>query len=134
MIKRFIVRIISVNTLFGRQSSLSASFSASSHNALSERGAADQHPIGAITGLQSALDAKLATSNLVAQLVTVDGTGTGIDSDLLDGEHGSYYTNYNNFTNTPSNLTDFTNDLSEVTTTAPTDGTGKPTGYVWYVI
>lgn len=128
------VRIISVNTLFGRQSSLSASFSASSHNALSERGAADQHPIGAITGLQSALDAKLATSNLVAQLVTVDGTGTGIDSDLLDGEHGSYYTNYNNFTNTPSNLTDFTNDLSEVTTTAPTDGTGKPTGYVWYVI
>lgn len=128
------VRIISVNTLFGRQSSLSASFSATSHNSLSERSASNQHPIAAITNLQTTLDAKLNTANLVSTLVTVDGSGTGIDSDLLDGQHGSYYTNYNNFTNTPTSLTDFTNDMWEVTATAPTDGTGKPTGYVWYVI
>ena len=31
-----------------------------------------------------------------------DGSGTGLDSDLLDGQHGSYYLNYNNFSNTPS--------------------------------
>ena len=31
-------------------------------------------------------------------------------------------------------LTDFTNDISEVTTTTPTDATGKPNGYVWYVV
>lgn len=33
-----------------------------------------------------------------------------------------------------TSLTDFTNDISEVTTTTPTSGTGKPVGYVWYVI
>ena len=31
-----------------------------------------------------------------------DGTGSGLDADLLDGQHGSYYLNYNNFNNTPS--------------------------------
>lgn len=31
-------------------------------------------------------------------------------------------------------LTDFTNDISEVTTTTPTDASGKPNGYVWYVV
>ena len=31
-----------------------------------------------------------------------DGSGSGLDADLLDGQQGSYYLNYNNFTNTPS--------------------------------
>ena len=31
-----------------------------------------------------------------------DGSGSGLDADLLDGQHGSYYLDYNNFTNTPS--------------------------------
>jgi len=31
-----------------------------------------------------------------------DGAGSGLDADLLDGQEGSYYLNYNNFTNTPS--------------------------------
>lgn len=31
-----------------------------------------------------------------------DGAGSGLDADLLDGEHGSYYLNFNNFTNVPS--------------------------------
>ena len=33
-----------------------------------------------------------------------------IDADTLDGQHGSYYLDYNNHTNTPTNLSDFTND------------------------
>jgi len=33
-----------------------------------------------------------------------------------------------------TNLTDFTNDISEVTSTEPTSGTGKPAGYVWYIV
>ena len=33
-----------------------------------------------------------------------------------------------------TSLTDFTNDISEVTTTTPTSGAGKPVGYVWYGI
>lgn len=31
--------------------------------------------------------------------------GTGLDADTLDGQDGSYYLNYNNFTNTPAVLT-----------------------------
>jgi hypothetical protein len=31
-----------------------------------------------------------------------DGAGSGLDADLLDGQQGSYYLNYNNFTNTPT--------------------------------
>ena len=31
-----------------------------------------------------------------------DGSGSGLDSDLLDGQQGSYYLDYNNLTNVPS--------------------------------
>lgn len=31
-----------------------------------------------------------------------DGSGSGLDADKLDGQEGSYYLNYNNFTNKPS--------------------------------
>ena len=31
-----------------------------------------------------------------------DGASSGLDADLLDGQHGSHYLNYNNFTNTPT--------------------------------
>ena len=31
-----------------------------------------------------------------------DGTGSGLDADLLDGQQGSHYLNYNNLTNKPS--------------------------------
>lgn len=31
-----------------------------------------------------------------------DGASSGLDADLLDGQHGTYYLDYNNFTNTPS--------------------------------
>ena len=33
---------------------------------------------------------------------TTDGASSGLDADLLDGSEGSYYLNYNNFTNTPT--------------------------------
>ena len=31
-----------------------------------------------------------------------DGSGSGLDADLLDGQHGSHYLNYNNLTNKPT--------------------------------
>jgi hypothetical protein len=34
-----------------------------------------------------------------------DGGGSGLDSDLLDGNHGSWYRDYNNLTNKPSTAT-----------------------------
>ena len=41
-------------------------------------------------------------------LKTVDGSGSGLDSDLLDGQTGSYYLDYNNFTNVPPATLDLT--------------------------
>jgi len=34
-----------------------------------------------------------------------DGSGSGLHADLLDGQHGSYYSDYNNLSNQPSLLT-----------------------------
>ena len=39
--------------------------------------------------------------------ITKQGSGNGLDSDKLDGQHGSYYLNYANFTGTPTIPTDF---------------------------
>ena len=35
-----------------------------------------------------------------------------MDADLLDAQHGSYYLDYNNFTNTPTIPTDFVSKAS----------------------
>ena len=41
---------------------------------------------------------------------------------------------YSSIANPPDSLQDFINDMWEVTSTVPTDGTGKPAGYVWYIV
>ena len=38
---------------------------------------------------------------LLSGILRVDGAGTGVDADKLDGQHGHYYLNYINFTNKP---------------------------------
>lgn len=40
--------------------------------------------------------ASYTASDVRTKLLTVDGVGSGIDSDLLDGQEGSYYTNASN--------------------------------------
>jgi len=42
------------------------------------------------------------SANVDIAVSITDGAGSGLDSDLLDGQQGSYYLDYNNFTNTPS--------------------------------
>jgi len=37
---------------------------------------------------------EMSAADILAALLTVDGPGSELDADLLDGEHGSYYTNY----------------------------------------
>ncbi|MDF2369382.1 MAG: hypothetical protein P1V21_01185 [Rhizobiaceae bacterium] len=54
------------------------------------------HTIADITSLQTSLDAKLAASvytaaDVMSKLKTVDGGGSGVDADLLDGVQGSGY-------------------------------------------
>ena len=54
------------------------------------------HVISNVDGLQTALDAKLPSSSYTAsdvltKIKTVDGSGSGLDADLLDGVQGSSY-------------------------------------------
>ena len=51
---------------------------------------------GVTSNIQTQLDAKLASSSYTAadvltKIKTVDGAGSGLDADLLDGQEGSYY-------------------------------------------
>ena len=64
----------------------------------------------AVANTESIIDisSNLDASSVLAQLLTVDGANTGLDADLLDGEEGSYYLDYNNFTNVPPATLDFT--------------------------
>jgi hypothetical protein len=45
------------------------------------------HAISDVTGLQADLDSRLTLVGLLA----ADGASSGLDADLLDGQHGSYY-------------------------------------------
>lgn len=49
------------------------------------------------------LDASSYTaSDVLTKLLTVDGTGSGLDADLLDGQSGVHYLTWSNFTGTPT--------------------------------
>jgi hypothetical protein len=57
------------------------------------------HTISTVTGLQTALDAKLASSSYTAadvltKIKTVDGSGSGLDADTLDGIDSAGYIRY----------------------------------------
>lgn len=62
---------------------------------------------------------EIASGGTTGRILTVsdEGTGNGLDADTLDGEEGSYYLDYNNFTNTPSSssgiFTASNNDLKQ---------------------
>ena len=45
---------------------------------------------------------------LLDLILTVDGAGSQLDSDLLDGQEGAYYLDYNNFVNVPPASLDLT--------------------------
>ena len=46
---------------------------------------------GVTSAIQTQLDAKLATSGLLTAMLAVDGAGSGLDADLLDGSQGSAF-------------------------------------------
>jgi len=67
-----------------------------------------------------------STAPTVGQVLKWDGAqwapgedisigGEGLDATTLDGFAGTYYLNYNNFTNVPTNLSSFTNDAGYLT-------------------
>ena len=54
----------------------------------------------------------VSNANLLSSILTVDGAGSGLDADLLDGENGTYYTNYVNQTNPPAANIILTGDVA----------------------
>jgi hypothetical protein len=57
-----------------------------------------------ITFSSSQWEGTEGTGMVHAAQITQQGTGGGLDSDKLDGQQGTYYLNYNNFTNTPTDF------------------------------
>jgi len=53
--------------------------------------------------IESNATADQTAAEILAALITVDGTGTSLDADLLDGQHGSHYLDGANFTGTLPN-------------------------------
>lgn len=51
----------------------------------------------------------------VIRLATTSNTITIADANTLEGQAGAYYLDYNNFTNTPTNVSAFTNDAGYIT-------------------
>lgn len=75
------------------------------------------HTIANVDGLQAALDGKLASSSYTAadvltKIKTVDGSGSGLDADLLDGQSGAYYVDWTNTTNKPDPTITLAGDAS----------------------
>ena len=68
-------------------------------------------------------------SETLTAIKTVDGTGSGLDADLLDGQHGSYYLDWTNVTNKPDPVVTVTL-TGDVTGTANTTLTDLASGTV----
>jgi len=51
------------------------------------------------------ISSNLDAAAILAELITVDGAGSDLDADFLDGEHGAYYLDWANFTNTATTVT-----------------------------
>jgi len=71
-----------------------------------------------LDGIESGATADQTAAEILTAVKSVDGTGSGLDGDLLDGQEGSYYLDYNNFTSTPtipSNNNQLTNGAGYIT-------------------
>ncbi len=55
-----------------------------------------------LDGIEANATADQTASEILTAIKTVDGATSGLDADLLDGQHGSHYLDYNNFTNVPT--------------------------------
>ena len=65
-----------------------------------------------LDNIEAGATADMSNNEILEGLKTVDGTGSGLDADLLDGQEGTYYLDYTNFTNTPYVITN--NEIIEV--------------------
>lgn len=73
-------------------------------------------------------------AELLTDIKTVDGAASGLDADLLDGQQGSYYLNYNNFVNTPTTLdsAQVNNEIDEAFGAKSTDDLSEGSTNLYY--
>ena len=65
-------------------------------NSTTAKAVVDKRTASKVTG-----KADISSNELLSKLLEVSGSGSKLDSDLLDGQHGSYYSNYVNLSNKP---------------------------------
>lgn len=61
-----------------------------------------------LDGIEAGATADQTAAEILTAVKSVDGALSGLDADLLDGEHGSYYLDANNFSNMPSGYSGWT--------------------------
>lgn len=77
--------------------------------------------VATVAGVSST---SISNSQLLSGILTVDGSGSNLDADLLDGQNGSYYLDWTNVTNKPDPVITLGGDLSgSVTLTDLASGT-----------
>lgn len=88
------------------------SFNDISANNITVAGLVDGRDIAAdgskLDGIEAGATGDMSASEILAELLTVDGVGSGLDADLLDGANGTFYLDYNNFFNVPASTFDLT--------------------------
>jgi hypothetical protein len=73
-----------------------------------------------LDGIEAGATADQTASEILTAIKTVDGTTSGLDADLLDGQEGTYYLDFTNATNLPDPQID-------VAITGKVTGTGTTT-------
>ena len=71
-----------------------------------------------LDGIEAGATADQTASEILTAIKTVDGPGSGLNADLLDGQQGSYYLDYTNFSNTPQAGLVYTRKTTTYTATA----------------
>ena len=82
-----------------------------------------------VANTESIIDvsSNLDAAAILAELLTVDGANTGLDADLLDGQEGSYYLDWANFTNTATGVSANTYGSSTAIPIITVDADGRIT-------
>lgn len=65
-----------------------------------------------LDGIEAGATADQTASEILTAIKTVDGAASGLDADLLDGQHGSYYLDWTHVTNKPDPTVTLSGDVS----------------------
>lgn len=81
---------------------------------------AQRTPAQVLSDIGALSAASYTAGDVLIKLKTVDGAGSGLDADLLDGQEGSYYLDFGNASNLPTTLAGY--GITDAITQAAADG------------